>query len=168
MKLLEALRKRRSGGPERDTPAAAGSAGEDRLPISGYDQMGGKQVSNQLAQLSQVELAAVETYERAHGSRPVVLEKLRYMRGSEPMPDYDALTPEQIAEALAGADAETIRAVRDYERKFQHRQSVLNDAARILPTSQPSAREERAREDKAALLREGYADRERTAPDPPE
>ena len=54
-----------------------------------------------------------------------MLEKLRYMRGSEPLPGYDTLTPEQIAEALAGADAETVRAVRDYERKFQHRQSVL-------------------------------------------
>ena len=168
MKILEAIRKRGSGGSERDTPAAASSAAEDRLPISGYDQMGEKQVSDQLAQLSQVELAAIETYERAHGSRPVVLEKLRYMRGSEPLPGYDALTPEQIADELAGADAETIRAVRDYERKFQHRQSVLNEAARILPTSQASPREKRAREDKAALLREGYADRARTAPDSPE
>jgi hypothetical protein len=97
-----------------------------------------------------------------------VLSKLRYMRSSEPLPGYDAMTPEQIAEALAGGDGETIRAVRDYERKFQHRQSVLNEAARKLPTSQASAREERAREDKAVLLREGYADRERTAPDPPE
>jgi hypothetical protein len=168
VKILEALRKRRSGGSESDTPATAGSAGKDRLPISGYDQLGEKQVSDQLAQLSQVELAAVEAYERAHENRPVVLDKLRYMRGSEPIAGYDALTPEQIAEALAGADGETIRAVRDYERKFQHRQSVLNEAARTLPTSQASAAEEGAREDKAALLREGYADRQRTAPDPPE
>ena len=78
------------------------------------------------------------------------------------------LTPEQIAAALAGADAKTVKAVRDYERKFQHRQSVLDEAARVLPASRASAEEERAREEKAALLREGYADRERTAPDPPE
>ena len=168
MKILDALRKGRSGDSERDTRAATSAPDEHSLPISGYDELNEKEVSDELAQLSQVELAAVETYERAHGSRHVVLEKLRYMRGSEPLPGYDALTPEQIAEALAGADAETIRAVRDYERKFQHRQSVLNEAARILPTSQASAREVRAREDKAALLREGYADRERTAPDPPQ
>ena len=168
MKILEALRKRRSGHSERDTPATTSHPGEDRLPIPGYDELGEKQVSDQLAQLSQVELAAVEDYERAHGSRPVVLDKLRYMRGSEPLPGYDTLTTEQIAEALAGADAETVRAVRDYERKFAHRQSVLEEAARVLPTAPASAREERAREDKASLLREGYADRERTAPDPPE
>jgi hypothetical protein len=165
VKIVEAIRNRRSGGSERDTRPATSSPDE---PIAGYDKLGEKQVSDQLAQLSQVELAAVETYERAHGSRPVVLDKLRYMRGSEPWSGYDTMTAEKIAEALAAADGETIRAVRDYERKFQHRQSVLNEAARILPTSQPSAREERAREDKASLLREGYADRERTAPDPPE
>ena len=168
MKILEALRKRRSGGSERGTPAAPSSAGEHRLPIAGYDQLDGKEVGDRLAQLSQAELAVVESYERAHGSRPVVLNKLRYMQSSEPMPGYDALTTEQIADALADADSATVKAVRDYERKFQHRQSVLNEAARVLPTSQASAGEARARGDKAALLREGYADRDRRSPDPPE
>ncbi len=168
MKILEALSKRRSGGSARDTPGAPSSAGEDRLPISGYDRLGEKQVSDQLAQLSQVELAAVESYERAHGSRPAVLEKLRYMQGSEPLPGYDALTPEQIADAIADADSATVKAVRDYERKFQHRKAVLDEAARVLPASRASAEEARASDEKAALLREGYANRERTAPPPPE
>jgi hypothetical protein len=168
MKIVKALRNRHSRDSERDNSAAAASADEHQLPISGYDELADSQVSDRLSQLSQVELATVETYERAHGNRTAVLDKLRYMRGSEPMPGYDALTTEQIAEALAGADAETVRAVRDYERKFQHRQSVLSEAARVLPSSPASAREERVREDKAALLREGYADRERTAPDPEE
>jgi hypothetical protein len=167
MTFLEALRTRRSRASERGKQAETSSP-ESPLPIARYDKLNAKQVSDQLAQLSQVELAAVETYERAHGSRPVVLDKLRYMRGSEPLPGYDALTTDQIATALAGADAETVRAVRDYERKFQHRQSVLDEAGRVLPSSQASAGEERAHDKKAALLREGYADRERTAPDPPE
>jgi len=168
MTLLETLRIRRSRDSERGPQADTSSPAEPALPIARYDQLNAKQIRDQLSQLSQVELAAVETYERAHRSRPAVLEKLRYMRSSEPLPGYDALTPEQIATALAGADAETVRAVRDYERKFQHRQSVLAEAARVLPASQASAGEERAQEGKAALLREGYADRERTAPDPPE
>jgi hypothetical protein len=168
MKILEALRKRRSRDSERDAPAATSAPDEHGLPISGYDRLDDKQVSDRLSQLSQLELAAVETYELAHRSRPVVLDKLRYMRGSEPLPGYDALTTEQIADALGRADAQTVRAVRDYERKFKHRQAVLNEAARVLPTSRASAGEERAHVEKAALLREGYADRERTAPDPPE
>ena len=134
MKMLDALRHRRSRDAGRGSDAAAGSQDEHQL--------------------------------RAHAARPVVLDKLRYMRGRQPLPGYDALTTEQIAKALAGADAETVKAVRDYERKFQHRQSVLDEAARVLPSSQASAGEERAHEEKAALLREGYADREKSAPDP--
>jgi hypothetical protein len=168
VKILDALRNRRSGGSERNPEVETSSPDEHELPISGYDGLKEKEIADRLSQLSQVELAAVETYERAHEGRPVVLDKLRYMRGGEPLPGYDALTTEQIARALAGADAETVKAVRDYERKFQHRQSVLDETARVLPDSKASAGEERAHEEKAALLREGYADRERTAPDPPE
>ena len=159
MTILEALRRRRSRGSAPDAPPTSGSPEESAAPIDGYDQLSDKEVADRLSQLSQVELAEVETYERAHGNRTAVLDKLRYMRDTEPLPGYDTLTTEQIAEALADADAETVKAVRDYERKFQHRQSVLGEAARVLPGSQPSAREERARDEKAALLREGYANR---------
>jgi hypothetical protein len=167
MKILEALRTRRSQRSGRDTQTAMSSPDEQQLPISGYDRLKDKQITDQLSQLSQVELATVETYERAHGGRPAVLDKLRYMRGSEPLPGYDALTTEQIAKALAGADAETVKAVRDYERKFGRRQSVLDEAARVLPTATASAVEERAREQQTALVREGFAGRAKTARDLP-
>ena len=85
---------------------------------------------------------------RAHAARPVVLDKLRYMRGGEPLSGYDTLTTEQIAKALARADAETVKAVRDYERKLQRRQSALDETARVLPTSRASAGEERPHEEK--------------------
>ena len=136
------------------------------FPIPSYDQLKDKEISDQLSQLSQVDLALIETYERENANRPAVLEKLRYMRGSEPLPGYDDLTPDEIAAALAGANAKTVRAVRDYERKFGRRRSVLDEAARVLPNSRASPDEKQAREQKAALLREGYADRERTAPPP--
>jgi hypothetical protein len=165
MTFLEALRHRRSRGSERGAQAETSSPDDQPMPIAGYDELGQKEISDQLSQLSQVQLATIETYERAHDARPVVLDKLRYMLTSEPVPGYDALTTEQIAEAIAEADAETVKAVRDYERKFQHRRTVLDEAARALPNSPPSAGEERARKDKATLLREGYADRARIAPD---
>jgi hypothetical protein len=168
MSFLKALRNRRSRDFERAAQAEPSSPDDQPVPITGYDELGPKEISDQLSQLSQVQLAEVEAYERAHESRPVVLDKLRYMLGSEPVPGYDELTTEQIAEAIAGADAETVKAVRDYERKFKHRKTVLDEAARALPNSPPSAEEERARKDKATLLREGYADRARTAPDAPE
>jgi hypothetical protein len=167
MKLIEALRNRRSRASGRGSEAEMGSPGELQLPIPGYDRLEDKEIADRLSQLSQVQLATIEAYERAHEGRPVVLDRLRYMRGSEPLPGYDALTTEQIAKALAGADAETVKAVRDYERKFQHRRVVLEETARVLPGSRASAAEERAREEKAALLREGYADRESSTRDLP-
>ena len=158
MKLLEHLRKR-SPREEVGDPGSpeAGSADEHQLPIPGYDRLDHKKIGVQLAQLSQVELAAVETYERSHEERPEVLHKLRYMRGSEPLPGYDALSPEEIAEALAGADAATVKAVRDYERKFARRRQVLAEAARVLPTSPANAAEAQAQEEKVARVREGFA-----------
>jgi hypothetical protein len=165
MKMLDALRKRVAQPSSRDVQPEAGSPEESSIPIPGYAQLGDREIGEQLSQLSQVELAAVEAYERAHGNRPAVLHKLRYMLGTEPLPGYDALTTEQIADALADADAETVKAVRDYERKFRGRSSVIGEAARVLPSSPASAREERVHREKAALLREGYADRARTAPE---
>jgi hypothetical protein len=167
VKLLDALRNRRSRASGHGDDATTGSPGDSQLPMPDYDRLDDQEIAGRLSQLSQVQLAAVEAYERAHGARPVVLDKLRYMRGSEPLPGYDALTTVQIVEALAGADTETVKAVRDYERKFQHRPAVLKEAARVLPGSRASAAEVRARDGKAALLREGYADRERTTRDLP-
>jgi hypothetical protein len=167
MKILEALRKRRAGAPDLGPDAEPSSADDHGLPIPGYDRLRDKEIAERLSQLSQVELTSVEAYERAHEGRPVVLDKLRYMRGGEPMPGYDALESEQVVTALAGADARTVKAVRDYERKFRGRKSILVETARVLPTSAANAGEERAHEQKAALLREGYADRaRRTATDP--
>jgi hypothetical protein len=161
MKILDALRNRRpQGGPpgqETSSPDAA------ELPFPGYDKLDDREIGARLDGLSQVELAAVETYERSHEDRPEVLAKLRYMRTSEPLPGYDALSPEQIVEALAGADAETLKAVRDYERKFGNRSQVMDEARRLLPTAQASAGEDRAREERSTRVREGLAGREETA-----
>jgi hypothetical protein len=162
MKILDRLRNR-PPRPAGDVGSAEVSAHEQSLPIPGYDRLNSKQVTGQLAQLSQVELATVDFYERAHGNRPAVLDKLRYMRGREPLPGYDALRLDQIAKALSGADAETVKAVRDYERKFAHRRQVIEEAARILPAAPASAREARAREEQDARVREGFAGRERSA-----
>ena len=163
MKILQRLRNRSPRADAGDPGSAEASSEADQLPIPGYDRLDDKKVGAQLAQLSQVELAAVEIYERSHKNRPEVLDKLRYMRTTEPLPGYDALSPEQIATALAGADAETVKAVRDYERKFGHRKQVMEEAARVLPTSQASAAEDRAQQEKDARVREGLAGRQEIA-----
>ena len=156
MKILDRLRNRSPRGEAGDPGSAeASSADEQWLPIARYDQLDGKQVFPQLSQLSQVELAAVEAHERSHRERPVVLNRLRWLRGSEPLPGYDALDSDEIVRALADADAATVKAVRSYERHHRDRREVRAEAARVLPTARASAGEDRAREEKAALVQAG-------------
>jgi hypothetical protein len=160
MKIMDVLRKRHSDG---GAPAVeAGPPEADQLPVPGYDQLDDKEVGAQLHDRSQVELAAIETYERSHKDRPEVLDKLRYLRRDEPLPGYDALSPEQIITALAGADAGTVKAVRDYERKFGHRRDVLDEAMRVLPSATAGAGEARAREARDERVRTGLAGRDKT------
>ena len=56
--------------------------------------------------------------------------KLRYLRGREPLPGYDALDAEDISTALHGADLDTVDHVREYERKFRRRPAVLDAVSR--------------------------------------
>ena len=163
MKILDALRKRRADahapGEKANSPDAA------EAPFPGYDKLDYRELGARLPELSQVELAAVESYERSHKERKKVLDKLRYMRSNEPLPGYDALSPEQITEAHAGADTQAVKAVRDYEHKFGDRPEVMEAAARVLPTATASAGEDRAREEQSERVREGFEGRKQTAED---
>jgi hypothetical protein len=156
MTILDRLRnrwsRRETGAPGS---AEAGSADKQRLPIARYDQLERKQVFPQLSQLSQVELATIEAYERSHRARPVVLNRLRWLRGTEPLPGYDALDSDEIVRALAGANAATVKAVRSYERHHRDRREVRAEVARVMPTAKASAGQDRAREQKAALVQAG-------------
>ena len=163
MKILDALRGRRAHS-DTDGEAAA-SADSGGLPMPRYDKLDDRQIRARLDGLSQADLAAVETYERAHLERREVLDKLRYLRMSEPLPDYDRLAPAEITEALADADAQTVKAVRDYERKFSHRPEVMEEAARVLTTAQESAEQTSAREAREARVRAGFASRAKTVDD---
>jgi hypothetical protein len=113
------------------TAAHPSSAEETQLPFAGYDQLDTRKVVTGLSDHSQVELEAVEKYERSHKGREAVLDKLRYMRQGEPLPGYDALSAEEILAALEEADLDTIKNVRAYERKFAGRREVLEAVVRV-------------------------------------
>ena len=155
MKILERLRGRPLGEAGDPGSTEASSPDEERLPIARYDQLHRNQLIPQLSHLSQLELAVVEAHERSHRGRPVVLNRLRWLTGSEPLPDYDALDSDQITHALADSDAATVKAVRSYERRHQERREVLSQASRVLPTARASAQQHRARKDRAALVEAG-------------
>jgi hypothetical protein len=138
---------------EAEQQETASPSGEG--PFPGYDRMKADDVVTRMSDLTQVELAAVEAYERSHKQRPEVLNKLRYMRSPEPVKGYDELSPDEIAKVLESADGQQVKAIRDYERKFQGRRQVLDEAARVLPEARESAANAKAREDKAERVRVG-------------
>lgn len=156
MRLLERLRGRPTRqGAAASGPAEASSADGQRLPIARYDELNRKQLIPQLSRLSQLELAAVEAHERSHQDRRAVLDRVRWLRGSEPLSGYDTLESDAIIAALADADAATVKAVRSYERHHRGRSEVLAEAARVLPTARASAQQNRARKENAALVQSG-------------
>jgi hypothetical protein len=108
------------------------------LPLPGYDRIKSKDLIRELSKHSQAELTAIETYERSHKERLEVFDKLRYLRGPEPLQDYDALSVEQILAGLEGADTGTLQRTRLYERKFQRRPDVLDNVAAALREKSPT------------------------------
>ena len=86
---------------------------------------------NTFSDHSQAELAVIEDYERSNKNRLAVLDKLRDMRGRQPMDGYDDLSIDEIVAALEDADLSTIKDVRAYERKFANRPEVHSAVARV-------------------------------------
>ena len=96
---------------------------------------------DKLSDHSQAELGEVEAYERAHKGRESVLNKLRYMRGREPLTGYDDLSADEVVAALADANRVTIKRIRAYERKFANRRDILDEVKRAMherETSEPA------------------------------
>ena len=102
-----------------------GVAGEDDLAIADYDDLTGDEINSRLPGLSQVDLAKVDSYERRHQNRSLVLSRLSTLSGAEPWAGYDELTADEIPAALRDADDELVSRVRGYERSHKDRAGVL-------------------------------------------
>jgi ferritin-like metal-binding protein YciE len=103
-------------------------ADEEDIPIANYDELNVNQVTAHLGELSQVDLAKVDAYERKHANRKSVLDKVNSLRGKEPWPGYDELSADEVREALARLDDKRVAEVRDYERRHKGRRGVLEAA----------------------------------------
>ena len=145
--------RRSNAAPPSEADIAVDDHDQDGLPIAHFDKLKGKDLTDRFRELTQAQLGELEEHERSHGKRSDVLAKLRYLRTSEPLPDYDRLETAEIASGLEGADAETVKAVRDYERRFRRRHDVLQVTERVLPGAEPSERERTAQADKDARVR---------------
>jgi ferritin-like metal-binding protein YciE len=100
-------------------------AGEDDLAIADYDDLTGDEINSRLPGLSQVDLAKVDSYERRHQNRSLVLSRLSTLRDAEPWAGYDELTADDIQAGLRDADDDLVSRVRGYERSHKDRAGVL-------------------------------------------
>jgi hypothetical protein len=140
-------RRHRRGEPGA---AEAKRADERGLGIARYDDLSEKQIIPRLPELSQLELAAIDTHERSNQARPGVLSKVHWLTAREPLPGYDALGTEEVVQALSAADTAELKAVRDYERHHRDRHMVRAEIARLLPTSTVRADDMRSPDGTAA------------------
>ena len=107
-------------------------ASESDLAISKYDSLSVNEVQEKLSELSQVDLAKVNAYERKNQNRSTVTSRIDALQASEPWPGYDELAVDEIRAVLSEGDDTRIKSVRTYERKHKNRAGVLQATEREL------------------------------------
>jgi hypothetical protein len=107
-------------------------ASEEDLPIASYGELTAAEIVDRLPDLSQIDLAKIDAYERKNKNRATVLAKIHSLREAEPWPGYDELNVEEVRAALEEGDEERIDRVRSYERTHKQRGGVLKAVEREL------------------------------------
>ena len=85
-------------------------ASQSDLAIAGYDKLTAEEIVAKLSELSQIDLAKVDSYERRHENRTTVLDRVSSLRGDEPWPGYDELTAAEVQTAISEADDDRVKA----------------------------------------------------------
>jgi ferritin-like metal-binding protein YciE len=128
-----ARQARKVPGVARAEGEIKGAAASERdLPIARYDKLTAEEIAKRLNELSQIDLAKVDAYERRGQNRSTILGRISTLRTSEPWPGYDELTAAEIQAVLAEGDDDRAGAVRAYERDHKNRAGVLQAAEREL------------------------------------
>jgi ferritin-like metal-binding protein YciE len=110
-------------------------ASESDLAISRYDSLSVEDILGKLAELSQVDLAKVNAYERKNQNRSTVTSRIDSLQADEPWPGYDELAVNEVRAVLSEGDETRIKAVRSYERKHKNRAGVLQATEREMANS---------------------------------
>ena len=105
-------------------------ASEEDLAIARYDLLTAEEILSKLPELSQIDLAKVDSYERKNDNRSTVLSRISALRRQEPWPGYDELTVAEIEAVLGEGDEQRTKEVVAYERAHKNRAGVLRSAGR--------------------------------------
>jgi ferritin-like metal-binding protein YciE len=111
------------------------TASEPDLAIARYDSLTAEEITGRLGQLSQIDLAKVDSYERRHQNRTTVLDRVSTLRVDEPWAGYDELTVGEVQAVLAERDDEQVERARTYEHAHKNRAGVLRTAERELASA---------------------------------
>jgi ferritin-like metal-binding protein YciE len=107
-------------------------ASESDLAIANYDSLSVEELQGKLAELSQVELAKVNAYERKNQNRSTVTGRIDSLQGDEPWSGYDELGVDEVRAVLSEGDEQRIKDVLAYERKHKARAGVIQATDREL------------------------------------
>ena len=131
---------RRTASKARKVPGVAQAEGqikgalasEEDLAIAGYGKLTAAEVVERLTDLSQIDLAKIDSYERKNENRTTILSRIASLRDNEPWPGYDELSVSGIRAVLDEGDEQRIKRVRAYERSHKNRAGVIEASDREL------------------------------------
>ena len=126
---------RRTGAADTVREAAVAVTEPPAPAIARYDQLTAEQIVAKLPQLSQSELATIDSYERANENRTTILGRVESLRGDEPWPGYDELTAPEVLSEISSDDSDQLGRVRTYERSHKNRAGVLKAVERGLASA---------------------------------
>ena len=131
---------KRSARQARKVPGVARAEGtvkgavasESDLAIANYDSLSADEIQDKLTELSQIDLAKVNAYERKNQNRSTITSRIDSLQGDEPWPGYDELGVDEVRAVLSEGDDTRVKGVRSYERKHKNRAGVLQATEREL------------------------------------
>jgi ferritin-like metal-binding protein YciE len=128
-----ARRARKVPGVARAEGTVKGAvASASDLAVANYDSLSAEEIQDKLSELSQIDLAKVNAYERKNQNRSTITGRIDSLQADEPWPGYDELGVGEVRAALSEADETRVKAVRSYERKHKNRAGVLQATEREL------------------------------------
>jgi ferritin-like metal-binding protein YciE len=134
---------KRSARQARKVPGVARAEGTVKgavasasdLAIANYDSLSADEIQDKLSELSQIDLAKVNAYERKNQNRSTITSRIGSLQGDEPWPGYDELSVDEVRAVLSEGDDARVKAVRAYERKHKARAGVIQATERELSSA---------------------------------
>jgi ferritin-like metal-binding protein YciE len=128
-----ARQARKAPGVARAEGTVKGAvASASDLAIANYDSLSADEIQDKLSELSQIDLAKVNAYERKNQNRSTITSRIDSLQADEPWPGYDELAVDEVRAVLSEGDETRVKAVRSYERKHKNRAGVLQATEREL------------------------------------